>query len=244
MNEEVFGDLLFSQKKSKLPYIIMYVVIVFLTVLVLFYYFFGCAIVNGQSMENTIDESQRCMLIKRGFNVDRGDIITINHPKPDKNGDMLIKRAIALGGDKILFVRSNGNYYVDMYICKAGEKRFTLSKENYLKDERMLYGGIDNKFGHDVNGNVVYTIAFMTQEQIESTDITVKNPDTITRTILEGAITVPKDSVYYMGDNRNHSSDSRYYGPCKLSDITGKVIKISKKGSALEGFLNFMFSMY
>ncbi|MDE7464115.1 MAG: signal peptidase I [Clostridiales bacterium] len=242
MNDELaFGELLLSEKKSKIPYILLYAVIAVLVVLVFFYYFFGCAIVEGQSMESTLETSQRCLLIKHGFTVERGNIVTINHPKPEKDGEMLIKRVIALGGDRILFVRSQNNKNVDLYICKSGEHRFTLSTEKYVA-ERMNYSGTDSKFGYDVNGTIVPTTAYRSQAELESLDIDSADLDTADKLILDGIITVPDDCIYYMGDNRNHSSDSRYYGPCKESDITGKVIAISKKGSALEDFLNFIFS--
>lgn len=243
MDERIaFGDQLLSHKKSKIPYVILYAAVVILTALVLFYFFFGCAIVEGQSMENTITEQARCMLIKRGFSVERGDIITIKHPKPEKKDYMFIKRAIAIGGDKILFVRKDENRYVDLYMCKAGENSFKLVEEPYLKEENMNYAGPNNKFGADVNGKIVPTVA-ISREKLEAIDITVRNPDQTTKQILENVITVPKDHIYYMGDNRNHSSDSRYYGTCKMSDVSGKVIQIAKKGSMLEDFLNFMFSM-
>ncbi len=35
-----------------------------------------------------------------------------------------------------------------------------------------------------------------------------------------------------LGDSREHSTDSRRYGPVKLSDIRGKVIGRAKRGSA------------
>ncbi|QST02951.1 signal peptidase I (plasmid) [Pontibacillus sp. ALD_SL1] len=38
-----------------------------------------------------------------------------------------------------------------------------------------------------------------------------------------GRITVPKDHVFVLGDNRNYSSDSRNFGPFPLSDVKGKV---------------------
>lgn len=245
MNEQLaFGELLLARKKSKLPFIVMYAVIVILVLLILFYYFFGCAIVKGQSMENTLDNSQRCLLLKRNYTIEHGDIITLKHPDSKEDGDMLIKRAIALGGDKILFVRSQGNKYVDMYVCKSGESHFKLSKEKYLKEEHMTYGGTDSKFGFDANGFVVPTTAYRPQEEIEKINFNAEQLDYDAILILDSVIEVPKNYVYYMGDNRNHSTDSRYYGPCKVSDITGKVINIIEKGSALEGFLNFMFSMY
>ena len=37
------------------------------------------------------------------------------------------------------------------------------------------------------------------------------------------SLTVPADSVYVLGDNREHSSDSRAFGPVRISEIVGKV---------------------
>lgn len=37
-------------------------------------------------------------------------------------------------------------------------------------------------------------------------------------------IVVPQDTVFVMGDNRNHSADSRYIGPVPLDHVVGNVV--------------------
>lgn len=50
-----------------------------------------------------------------------------------------------------------------------------------------------------------------------------------------GPITLAKDFYYVMGDNRNISMDSRYFGPVKFNEISGKAFYIfwpnNRKGS-------------
>ena len=40
----------------------------------------------------------------------------------------------------------------------------------------------------------------------------------------QGEVIVPEGCVFCMGDNRNHSTDSRFIGPVPLDHILGKVI--------------------
>ncbi len=231
MDEELAkGELLLNDRKnSKLIPIITTFMAIILVGLALFYYLFGCAVVDGHSMENSLQDDQRAVLLTRGYDIDRGDIVTLNHPK--EKDAMLIKRVIGLGGDKLLFVVTENGQEVDLYRAGPNDKHFSLVEEPYIK-ERMRSG---ERFDY----GIVKLTPYAHREKIESAIFGTAEA----QYYIYRSFTVPKDSIFFLGDNRNNSTDSRYYGPSSIDKITGKCIKIVDKNSALEGFMNLMFGL-
>ena len=119
-----------------------------------------------------------------------GEVIISNH-----NGTMVIKRIIAMAGDRIKIDKINGKYCIllngevlqESYISKD----YATNEQNKLKFE-SLYN--DDKYG--------------CRKYFDN----------------EGYLVVPEGYYFYVGDNRTNSSDCIEYGPQPIEDIVGKVV--------------------
>ena len=144
----------------------------------------------------------------------RGDGHLIDGPKP-KRGDIVIfrppmnpkihfvKRCVAKGGDKLLvknkqlYLRiENNDQKTIAFAKKMKAKVVELNGEKYILNP---YSTIHKGIHHDPTATT--------------------GPDAI---FNYGPTIVPKGHFFMMGDNRDHSDDSRFWGTITYSEVVGK----------------------
>ena len=126
----------------------------------------------------------------------RGDIVVCFSPD---DGIRLVKRVIGLPGDTIE-LRNN-----------------TL----FLNGEPAGYTKIDSKYTQHLSGKLKekYILAM---EDLDGLAHAVMSTPSIMAVRSFGPVTVPQDSYFVMGDNRDNSRDSRYFGFVERKSIVGK----------------------
>ncbi len=177
-----------EKTKGKLLTVVEYVEIfafALLFVLLIFSFAFRLCVVDGGSMNNTLQDQEKVLTTNLFYSPECGDIVVFYenkiHEKP------LVKRVIATEGQTVEINFNTGKVYVD------GEE-------------------LDEDYVYLNTGKYEYGIIY-------------QNPNFDRETRIFKA-TVPDDSVFVMGDNRNGSDDSRNssIGFVSRQQIMGKVI--------------------
>ena len=129
----------------------------------------------------------------------RGDIVVFTS---EKAGKRLIKRLIGLPGDT-LEVRNN------VLFINGEQAKYSRLRDTTLEPKR----DIDKEQG-------IYAIESLKDVNLKPHIVQVKPG---IRNPLQNfkKITIPEDHYFFMGDNRDNSADSRYYGIVPRSEIRG-----------------------
>jgi len=135
----------------------------------------------------------------------RGDVIVFKYPKdPSIN---YIKRVIGIPGDSIEI--RNKKIYVNGN--KIENKEITATKKG-----KEIIGDMDDKFKG-------YTLKFFETKLGEHTHIIQQDDDNFYKVDYDKRI-VPKGKFFVMGDNRDFSYDSRFWGFVPHEYIKGRAV--------------------
>ena len=131
----------------------------------------------------------------------RGDVVVFRFPlDPD---DHVVKRVIGAPGDRI--------HLRDGVVYRNG----TPLDEPYTKEPALVY-----RLGYDAFRDD-FPVARFTDPGVDAHWWMV-----VKQTAANGEITVPEQRYFVMGDNRDHSRDSRYWGYVPRENIVGMPLVI------------------
>ncbi|HLJ88679.1 MAG TPA: signal peptidase I [Candidatus Angelobacter sp.] len=130
-------------------------------------------------------------------NIQRGDIVVFRYPvDPSQH---FVKRVIGLPGDHLRLI--NKAVYIDGNPLKENYALYSEEKDTYRDDFPSAR--------HDFS---------------ENTDIHWRSQ--LERYLSHGELIVPPNEYFVMGDNRDHSLDSRYWGFVPRANIVGRPLII------------------
>jgi signal peptidase I len=147
--------------------------------------------------------------ITEGNKPKRGDVIVFRYPK-DETQDY-IKRVIGLPGDHV-------RYY---------NRRLTINDKPLEIENDRVYQGLGdlNKMQNAGGCDRIDAKCQVYIEQIDQSKHTIMtNPSSSFG--VSGEIFVPEGHYFVMGDNRDHSNDSRLWGFVPEENLVGKAVMI------------------
>lgn len=158
--------------------------------------------VYGPSMAPTlnagVEDPSQCVdgvFVSKIKSYTRGDIVVVSRQDENSEQKFVIKRIIAIAGDKIKIEEVNGENRV--VLIKAGETEREVLEENYLSD-------------YSVNEYLLTVFNNMIQNGRRTLD-------------ENGFLEIEEGYIFYLGDNRAKSKDCSNYGPVKKENVVGKV---------------------
>jgi signal peptidase I len=151
--------------------------------------------------------------VTEGRPLERGDVVVFRYPK-DESVDY-IKRVIGLPGDTVA--------YQDKQLTINGKPVPETPLPDYLDEERLGYA---KQFEEDIDGrkNAILNNPAVPPFIVGAEDYPYR--DNCTYNARGVICKVPPGNYFMMGDNRDNSADSRYWGFAPDKNIVGRAFFI------------------
>ncbi|WP_153134882.1 signal peptidase I [Paraburkholderia agricolaris] len=151
--------------------------------------------------------------VTEGRPLERGDVVVFRYPK-DESVDY-IKRVIGLPGDTVA--------YQDKQLTINGKPVPETPRPDYLDEERLGYA---KQFEEDIDGrkNAILNNPAVPPFIVGAEDYPYR--DNCTYNARGVICKVPPGNYFMMGDNRDNSADSRYWGFAPDKNIVGRAFFI------------------
>ena len=168
-------------------------------VLILFTMFFRISVVSGNSMFSTLESGDKLVISNLLYTPKTGDIVVFENLDFTQTGEPLIKRVIATGGQYVRLDADGGVYVYQNAEDTVGTKL----KEDYVS---LAIVGEDSRiYGEQSNYYLSAEYLSLYNQYKERT-------------------LVPDGFLFVLGDHRNSSRDSRYFGMVDERLLLGRVL--------------------
>ncbi len=175
--------------------------------LILFWSKYRLYSIEGTSMNYGLVEGDRVLCDRHFSSIHRGDLLVVDHNKDPRKG-LYIKRCAALPGDRFFqkersfYLQIDGDSSRTQQLAQSYDLEAVLTKEGYfIKDPYLKYYGVAHNWR-------------------------LEGPVVLTEIPLSA---VEPEHYYLLGDYRDNSEDSRFFGAIPRDRIYSKVIYIFKK---------------
>jgi signal peptidase I len=154
----------------------------------------------------------------------RGDIVVFRYPKQPKIH--YVKRMLAVGGDEILF--QDKHLYISFHEGKQWmEENYPKEKLHVIAGKTWVLNPYKEKFPgiqYDEDVNLFSQMKmFLSANDFDMQPVIVDElPKNFNSEFNAFYKKVPLGEFYMIGDNRDHSNDSRFWGSVPYSLIVGK----------------------
>lgn len=165
-------------------------------------------LVEGPSMEPTLTNGERVLVVKYpyGLTLPTADEALVNWSRPEV-GDVVILSSPIDGTDLVKRV-----------VALAGDRVSIRDGEVFVNDQPLASGNTGDCPSPSEDEGCVWT-----EEQFGPVHWhTRRSPYSVPET--HPPIIVPQGAVYVLGDHRDRSNDSRYFGPVGVSRVRGRVV--------------------